>query len=198
MLLVAAAEPLVTIAFGRGAFGADDVSMTSIAVTGYAASAVGIAVRSVASRAFFAVGDSRTPVLMAVLAMVVNVAGDLTLGVAYGIWGLALSTTISLLVGAVGSVALLARRHAAVSLAPLVSSGARIGLAGLLAGTSCWAVVTWTGPGPEDRFLPLLVQLGAAGLAVLATYAAAMLVLGRDELRDLAVVAGLRFGRGQG
>ncbi len=198
VLLFAAAQPLVTLAFGRGAFGAEDISMTSIAVTGYAASAVGIAVRSVASRAFFAVGDSRTPVLMAVLAMVVNVVGDLTLGIAYGVWGLAISTTVSLLVGAVGSVTLLARRHAAVSLGMLASSAGRIGLAGLLAGTSCWAVLVWTSPGPAGDSLPVLVQLTAAGLAVLATYTCAMLVLGRAELRDLAAVAGLRFGRGSG
>lgn len=194
-VLVAAAEPLVTLAFGRGEFGADDISMTSVAVTAYAASAVGIAVRSVASRAFFAVGDSRTPVLMALLAMVVNVVGDLTLGVRYGIPGLAAATTVSLLVGAVGSVALLARRHAAVSPRSLLSSGTRIGVAGLLGGLTCWSVVVWTGPGDDPSMLGVTLQLTAAGLAMLAVYAGALLVLGREELRDVGTVLGLRLRR---
>ncbi len=128
--------------------------------------------------------------------MVVNVIGDLTLGVGYGVPGLAASTTVSLLVGAAGSVALLARRHAAVSLRPLVSSSARTGLAGLLAGVSCWAVVAWLRPLPDGGLLPVFVQLVAAGLAALATYTAAMLVLGRGQLRDLAAVAGVRLGPG--
>jgi putative peptidoglycan lipid II flippase len=115
-LLVIAAEPIVALVFGRGDFDATAVRLTSIAVLAYAVSAVGIGVRQIASRACFAVGDSRTPVAVATFSMVLNVVGDLTLGVAYGIPGLAASTSLSLVVGAGLLVLLLSRRHAAVSL----------------------------------------------------------------------------------
>lgn len=182
-LLVVAAEPIVTLVFGRGDFDSTAVRLTSIAVVGYAASALGLGVRVVASRASLAIGDSRTPVAVAIFAMVVNVVGDLTLGVAYGIAGLAASTSLSLVLGAVLMVVLLARRHDLVDLRQVGAATARVVTAAAIAAVASGAV--GAALGPTAGALQVAGRL-AVMIAVLGTvYGTALVVLRSPELRDL-------------
>ncbi|MEX5720856.1 murein biosynthesis integral membrane protein MurJ [Geodermatophilus maliterrae] len=194
--LVVLARPVVQLLFGRGDFDAAAVTATATAVAFSAASVLGIAVRSTLSRAFLAVGDSRTPTVVAVVAMVVNVAGDLTLGVAYGIPGLAGSTALSLVLGAVLSVVLLARRHAALSPRALAATAARTGAAGGLAGLAAAGVLAaWVPGGTGTVAAVLQVAVGTAVLGVLHT--AGVVLLRGAEVTDLTAVVGARLRRGR-
>ena len=56
-------------------------------------------------RASYALGDSRRPVLVFVFAMSINVVGDFTLGLTFGIAGLAASTSLSVVFAAVANTA---------------------------------------------------------------------------------------------
>ena len=134
-MLTAASTPIVQLLFGRGAFDGRAISMTALAVSAYAVALIGLAVRNVMARTSLAVGDSRSLVTTAACAMVINVAGDLTLGVKLGIVGLAASTSVSVLFAAVMLSILLARRHNAVDLVSLRRTLLTIGSA-----TACAAV----------------------------------------------------------
>ena len=68
LVLVVAAEPVVALLLGRGNFDEEAVRLTSLAVTAYSAGLLGLALREPATRAFYALGDSRTPVLLALVA----------------------------------------------------------------------------------------------------------------------------------
>lgn len=186
-LLVVAAGPVVSLVFGRGDFGDTAVRTTATAVAVYAVSALGIAMRSVASRACLAVGDSRTPVIVAVVAMAVNVVGDLTLGIAYGITGLAASTSLSLVVAAVILLVLLGRRHDAVALHSLATSGARVLLAVGIA-VAAVAVAGLVGAPGGGALLDDLVRVAVTGLLLLGVYAAALMALRGQEVRDVVDV----------
>jgi putative peptidoglycan lipid II flippase len=70
-------------------------------------------------RASYAMGDSRRPVTVFVMAMTINVVGDFTLGLTFGIAGIAASTSLSVLFAAVANTWLLGRRHDAVDLKSL-------------------------------------------------------------------------------
>ena len=59
------------------------------------------------------------PVLVFVFAVSINVVGDFTLGLTFGIAGLAASTSLSVLFAAVANTWLLGRRHGAVDLRSL-------------------------------------------------------------------------------
>jgi putative peptidoglycan lipid II flippase len=160
--LVVLAGPLVALLFGRGDFDATAVTATATAVTWYAGSVLGVAVRATTSRACLAVGDGRTPTLVAVVAMVVNVVGDLTLGVRYGIAGLAFSTSLSLVLGALLAVALLARRHGAVDVGRLAAVAVRTGAAAALAGGAALLVLASLPDGAGQGVAALRVAVGAA------------------------------------
>lgn len=186
-LLIVAAKPIVDVVFGRGDFDSAAVQLTATAVAAYAVCALGLAIRSIAARACFAVGDGRTPVLVAVVSMVVNVVGDLTLGIAYGIPGLAASTSISLVGGAVLLVVLLARRHAAVSLPPLLVALGRVIAAAVVASgaTVLLGLSTWNSQAPG---IETALRLLAAGLVLVAVYLGVLVLLRSPELRTVAQI----------
>lgn len=177
VVLVVAAAPIVSLVFGRGAFDAADVALTSTALAWYAPALVALGWREVAARACYAVDDARTPVVVAAFAMVVNVVGDLTLGRIYGVAGLAGSTTLSLFVGAAGTTWLLSRRHGAVAVRPATMSAARIAGAGTLAALAGLAVRAWVGDAPA------LLAAAAISAAVLVVFF--LVLLRSPELRDV-------------
>ena len=195
VVLVVAARPIVQLIFGRGDFDEAAVEATATAVAFYAASALGLAVRSTASRACLAVGDSRTPTVVALVAMAVNVVGDLTLGLAFGIPGIALSTTLSLAVGAVLTVALLARRHAAVSAHLAGRSAVRLAISAVAAGLAAAAVVRWAEP--DETGVPgALLSLALTGATVGGVYLLLLWRLRAPELADLRTLSEMLKRRG--
>lgn len=179
-LLTVASTPIVTLLFGRGAFDSRAVAMTSLAVSAYAVALLGIAVRSVLTRTSLAVGDSRSLVTTAACAMVVNVVGDLTLGLRLGIVGLAASTSASVLFAAIMLTVLLARRHQAIDLANLRRTLPALGLSLAIAGVACWtALRAWISFGPAigQGWLSAVATTAVAAVACLLAYVIAITLL---------------------
>ncbi|WP_298454981.1 murein biosynthesis integral membrane protein MurJ [uncultured Cellulomonas sp.] len=138
LVLALVAEPLVEIAFGHGAFSADDIALTATAVAWFAPGLLALGCRQVVVRASYAVGDSRAPVTVAVGAVALNVLGDVLLVGVMGLSGIALATSVSLVAAAVLNGVVLHRRHRALPGRDvrdlLVRAGALavvVGLAGL-------------------------------------------------------------------
>ena len=195
--LVVAATPVVALVYGRGSFGPEAAALTATAVAWYAPGLLPLAWREVVTRAFYALGDSRTPVAVALLAMAVNLAGDLSLGLALGVPGIAASTVLSLAVAAVANTVQLSRRHRAVDGHQVAVALGRLGLAGLVAAGAAAAALALAhaiaGPAPTSAGRDAAVRLAGAGVAVAVAYVVALALLRAPEaamlgngLRDLA------------
>lgn len=91
------AEPIVRFLFGRGAFDEQAVSLTSSALFFFSLGMIGFGLREVLSRAFYAMKDTKTPMMNATLAVIVNIILNIILSRLLGIGGLALATSISAL-----------------------------------------------------------------------------------------------------
>ncbi len=93
--LMGLAEPCIDLLFGRGAFGEQAVRQTAFALVAYA---VGLPVfsclRTVLS-AFYALKDTKTPVMIAAFCLVVHIALSVVLMQILAHTGLALATTLS-------------------------------------------------------------------------------------------------------
>jgi putative peptidoglycan lipid II flippase len=89
------AEPIVRLLFGRGAFDSQAISMTSYALFFYSIGMIGFGLREVLSRAFYSLQDTKTPMINAAIAMVMNIVLNIILSKFLGIGGLALATSIS-------------------------------------------------------------------------------------------------------
>lgn len=93
------AEPIISLLFERGAFGTQAVTMTSSALVFYSIGMIGVGLREVLSRAFYSLQDTKTPMINAAIAMVINIILNIILSKYLGIGGLALATSISAIVG---------------------------------------------------------------------------------------------------
>ena len=77
--LIALAEPLIVTLFYRGEFDAHNVAMTAIALQAYAIGLVGFSFVKILAPAFFAREDTRTPVKIGLVALLVNLVLSIAL-----------------------------------------------------------------------------------------------------------------------
>ena len=93
--LIVLARPIVSLLLERGNFGANDTAATAAALTWCAPGLLGYAVTRVAAPTFYALRDSRTPVVVSAISIGVNVALNLALIRVMGVRGLALGTAVA-------------------------------------------------------------------------------------------------------
>ena len=109
--LIILGEPIVRMIYERGKFDATDTSMTAAALAGYSVGLTGYAAIKILSPAFYALNDAKTPMIIALASIGVNLIGSYFLrewlsnyGVTpetphgYGHVGVALATSIVALV----------------------------------------------------------------------------------------------------
>lgn len=104
-----AAQPIVAALFERGAFGADATAATALALAAYAAGLPAFVMVKVLAPAYFARGDTRTPVKIGVCVIAFNLALNLVLMGPLAHVGVAASTAISAWCNAAALALLLAR-----------------------------------------------------------------------------------------
>ena len=109
--LAAAAGPIIAALFQRGAFGEAAAAASAAALVAYAFGLPAFVLVKVFAPAFFARGDTKTPVKVGVLAVVLNLALNLMLMGPLGHVGIAVSTSVAAWVNAALLAWLLARRR---------------------------------------------------------------------------------------
>lgn len=101
---------IVELLFVGGAFTKADGQITATVLSFYAIGVLGIGVREIVSRVFYAILDTKTPVVNSVIMVVINVVLSLVMMNFYGIRGLALATSLSFLIGACLLLAVLKKK----------------------------------------------------------------------------------------
>lgn len=135
--LMALAAPLIGLLFGRGAFGPEAINATASALVAYCVGLPAIALVRPLVGAFYALENTRLPVLVAAVCVVVNLALGYTLMQFMAHAGLALAVSVASYVN-VGLLAWLLRRRLGqwpMQLAPTLKCAA----ASLLMGLGAWA-----------------------------------------------------------
>jgi putative peptidoglycan lipid II flippase len=196
--LMVLAGPIVSVIFERGQFTRADTTATAAALLFYAPGLVGYSAVKIASPAFYALRDSRTPVLVSVLSIAVNVALNLTLVRVFGYRGLALGTALASLLNAALLLELLRRRlggldfgRVALALGKILAASAL--MAAAVATAQAWQESAW----PSSRFLPRAGQLGASIAVGLVVLSLAARLLHIDELAEAWARIRARLARGR-
>lgn len=164
--LVLCAEPVYALFFMRGAFDAEAVRQTALALMAYAPGLVFVGISRVLVAAFYALKDTRTPVLISFWTLVVNAVAGLVLMRFFSHVGLAMGLTLA---AAFNSLALawgLRGKVPLPSLRDLVSLLLRQALPLLLMAGVVYAVLggpDWTAPGPGLMRGLLLIVTVAGG-----------------------------------
>src|SRR5665213_2592586 len=93
--LLVLATPIVRLLFERGRFLPSDTVDTAAALQFYAVGLVGYSTARILSPVFYAVGRSRTPAIVSVITIAINIVLSVTLVRLIGFRGLALGTSIA-------------------------------------------------------------------------------------------------------
>jgi putative peptidoglycan lipid II flippase len=182
--LILLRQPIVALLLQYGKFDENSTQMIAWALLWYAAGLVGHCIVEVLSRAFYAVQNTITPVLVGMIAMALNIGLSVTLSqwfVQIG-WmphgGLALANSLATGLEAIVLLMLMRRRLAGIEGRSLLDALLRGGLAALAMGLALWAWNSLTVGAPA-----WLVALGGAALGVLV-YMVMALALGVPEVRS--------------
>jgi putative peptidoglycan lipid II flippase len=86
---------IVDILFARGAFNSNSILLTTSSLFFYSLGLIGFGLREIISRVFYAMNDTRTPMINASIGMFLNIILNIILSRYLGIGGIALATSIS-------------------------------------------------------------------------------------------------------
>jgi putative peptidoglycan lipid II flippase len=188
--LVVLATPIVRVIFERAAFTAADTVATAAALQFYAIGLVGYSIVRIASPVFYALGQTRTPVLVSVATVLVNAALNIALVRVLGYRGLALGTSIAALFNASLLMCLLRRRLDGIDGRRVAGSFLRIGVASALMAAAAVAAEAVGGRWlPGEALLPQLLRLAVAiGVALAVLASAAHLLHIREFQEGMAMV----------
>lgn len=92
------AKPIITLLFGRGAFNHEAIIMTSNVLFFYSFGLIWFGIREAISRTFFALLDTKTPMINAAIGLILNIILNIILSKYMGLSGLALATSLSAMV----------------------------------------------------------------------------------------------------
>jgi putative peptidoglycan lipid II flippase len=186
--MIVLARPIATVFFQYGLFSSEAADRTASALAFFSIGLSGHIVVHVLTRAFYAMQDTRVPVLWAIIAVAINVPLMAILSGPMGVEGLALALSISASLEVVGLIWALRRRIDSIEEAEVLRSGARSLLAAALAAAVMFggllAVQAWSPALLADgvgRVLALALLVGAGALVYLLAAAA----MGSEELTQV-------------
>jgi putative peptidoglycan lipid II flippase len=183
--LILLREPVIVLLYERGVFTSRSTELVAWALLWYAAGLVGHSVMEVMVRAFYAMHDTRTPVLIGVGAMGLNVAFSLLFSSLFARWGwlphggLALANSLATALEMCGLLYLMRGRLNGLDGGKVLAALGQAALAGLVMALALWG---WTA---QIVGRPVwLITLGGISLGG-GVYGALLLLLRVTEARDL-------------
>ncbi len=150
--LIVLGEPIVRLIYERGKFDATATGMTAAALAGYSIGLTGYAAIKILSPAFYALNDAKTPMIIAIASIAVNLIGSYALrewlshyGVTpatpygYGHVGVALATSIVALVNFFALAIMMRKRIKRLNGRDIFLSFTKIALASAVLSAVCYA-----------------------------------------------------------
>ena len=194
--LIVLAHPVVALLFERGQFTSADTAATAGALVAYAVGLTGYSVVKIASPTFYALGESRTPVLVSVLSVLTNAALNILFVREFGYRGLALGTSLTALLNAGLLMLLLRHRLDGLHLRHLSSVLVRVAVASAVMGVAAWGLDRQLQGSMPGTALPIQVlRVGLAIGGALLALGLALKVLRVTEFTDVVDAVVGRFRR---
>jgi len=190
--LVVAAEPIIRVLFEHGQFSATDSAATAAALAAFALGLPAYVLIKVLTPGFHARSDTRTPVRVALAAMLINLVANLVLVWPLGHVGIAVGTAVSAWMNAFTLWWLLRRRGAFRLDARARRLLPRLALATAMMVAVLLALVPGLAVAPGQPFMAQIIRLGLLISAGALAYLAAARLLGLFTLSALFARFGAR------
>jgi putative peptidoglycan lipid II flippase len=176
--LVVLAHPIVELILEHGRFMPTDTTATAQALMFYAPGLLGYSAVKIASPSFYALRDSRTPVIISIASVMLNLALNLVLVGVMGYRGLALGTAIAAVFNALALLVLLGRRIGGLEGARIATALLKIMIASAVMGAAALLMSRWLEaavPG-EQWYIRMMQVFGAIAAGVIVLMGSAKLL----------------------
>jgi putative peptidoglycan lipid II flippase len=183
--LIVLRQPIIALLLEHGRFVAADTDRTAFALLFYALGLFSFAGRDTLTRVFYAYHDTRTPVKISVLSVVLNVAVSVVLMQFLGVGGLALGTTIALTVNLLVLMELLRRKLGPMGFRSFGRSLILITGAAAFMGVGVWLLDWQVAANVSPGNLGLGLRVGSGIAAGGAIYLAVVSALRLPELGEV-------------
>lgn len=186
-------KEIVILVYQRGEFSEFSTSLVSWALLWYAAGLVGHSVVEILSRAFYAMHDTKTPVLVGVLAMSLNIIFSFTFSMLFSrlgwlpLGGLALANSLATGLEMVGLIVLMRGRLNGLQGRSIMKAVLQSFFATLVMSLALWGWMQIT-----SGYSVWIVALGGILIGGLI-YGISLLVIGVPEIKNLLKIAGQRL-----
>lgn len=183
------AEPIVRLFYERRAFTPESTLMTAGALFWYAPGLIALIFTNLLNRVFYSLGDTKTPVVISVIQVAIDVVLNIVLSRLFGLNGLAASTAIGNGFGAVAYLVFIRKRLGNMQLKSMLTSTLKIGLATVIMALIAYATFTYL------PFSSEVIRLGLAILVAFIVYGTSVLLLRIPEVKFLKDSFFKRFKR---
>jgi len=186
--LCLASKPMISVLYQHGRFTSADTDHTARALIFYALGLLAYSSVRVIAPIFYALGNTKTPAVISVLAVAVNVALCLTLKNPLGYRGLALATSISATTNLAFLLILLTRRVGPLHFPDLAQAFAKVLTCSLvLAGALLGAQVLW----PWTQPASLIAKIANLCFLLAAAAGSYLLAASLLKIKELSLLLGL-------
>lgn len=185
--LILVRYPAVRLLFQHGDLTSHDTVLIARSVMYYASAIWAFSLLQIVNRAYYALHDTRTPLVMSVMNIVLNLVVELPLiwVPALGEAGMAVGTAVSFAIQAVVMLWVLDRRIGGLGLAASVKPVGKMAVAAVVMLGACVAVQRLPGFPRGESKVAAMVQLVALVATGAAVYVGACTAMGIDILRQI-------------
>jgi putative peptidoglycan lipid II flippase len=188
--LLVLCEPIIQLVFERGKFTEESTALVAAALGAYALGLIGHSGVEILVRAFYALHDTKTPVLLGLLSLAINLIISLSLINVLRITGLALANTIAALIEMALLIVMIRKRLGGLDDRRLALSTIKTTLAAITMGLAVWGFL-----GIAVNAAVIIRALGGIVIGVGVFFIAAWL-LHSEELYSVLGIVKRRLGRG--
>jgi len=188
--LIVLRQPIVDLLFQRGAFDAKSAEMTADALLCYTIGLCAFSAVRIVVSIFYALGDARTPVKIAMISVLANILAGISLMGPMGHAGLALATSLSSFLNVGLLIAALRKKLGGFGGKKIVESLVKSVLCAFIMGVCLWAFAA---------FMPALCPASSLGRLMIVTagigvgifiYGGCAYMLKSPELKEILTIAG--------
>ena len=162
--------PIVKLLFERGQFDLNATIITANILRCYAIGMVAFGVNDVISRAFYSLGDTKTPMINGAIVMVVNIVLNIVLMKMLGYQGLAIASSISAFIGITIAFITIQKKIGSYGLKSIINVSVKSLVASLVMGIITTIVYNVISGVISQSFLGLVFTLGISVLSGASIY----------------------------
>jgi putative peptidoglycan lipid II flippase len=186
--LIALSEPIISLLLERGEFDQYAVKMTSQALLYYCSGIWATAAVSIVVRVFYALNDSKTPVMAAVISILANFFTSVILMAPMQHGGLALATSIASTINLVILIFMLRRKLGALGWRNILYSTGKSLATSVIMGLIVWLTAVHIIPLGQESHTTLFVFLLICMIAGLLSYTGLSFLFKSEELKYMAAI----------